>query len=490
MSGTAAARRPVALDDLAAGLRHFLIRAGATARDPFALVLLAFAGVVTIPAWIFGVGIDFMTAAALPVRRGAWFTGQLDWASPAATLRMTLAHLFPELVLLQLAWVLLVATAVQGALSIRRSTGGGAMPALPVGRRTRLLAEASVALAFVAAARVATLLLCGESVGHQVLHLYRWHGVTYPMTYPAAVAVSTLLGVLFGFPMVLGWMAVTRFDLRGVLRLALAVALILAAASFGIMAHAWSALLICVATSALVLVRLDDGSRRDAPARRSADVLRPRPSPGPLQQFRRDAWLGPVKTLWLFALLVIVPPLALAQRWPHAAFGLALVQALALAALPFFPLGLKLVPPAGHAPFSGYFVQAWSVLPVGRQRVTRAVYFHGLIASATVWLVGCAQVALRGGGPGFPVFELPAVFLAGAILLCEAVGDRTRGLLAVACLVGFQMVLPVAFVFLDTTLTAGRQFSLDGPTLAVAGYALGLLGGLPPLVHLRRGGSR
>jgi hypothetical protein len=165
-----------------------------------------------------------------------------------------------------------------------------------------------------------------------------------------------------------------------------------------------------------------------------------------------------------------------------------LAQLLVLTVLPFFPLGLNLTPSlTGSALFSGHFRRAWSPLPVPPERVTRATYLHGIAAAAVVWLVLCLQREILGGGSNgrwFPLFELPAVFLAGAIVLCEAVGDHRRGLLAVACLVGFQMVLPVAFALVDTTL--GAAVTLDRTTLTVGAYALGLLGGLPPLVHLKR----
>jgi hypothetical protein len=109
-----------------------------------------------------------------------------------------------------------------------------------------------------------------------------------------------------------------------------------------------------------------------------------------------------------------------------------------------------------------------------------------------VWLVLCGHVA-RGGGAsklwGLPLFELPAVFLAAAIVTCEAVGDRGRGLLAVACLAGFQMIVPTAVFLANAALDLSTvDFVRSQSFWRAEAFGLGLLGSLPPLVHLRRGG--
>jgi len=441
-------------------------------RNPFALALLAIAGAVSIPAWTFGV------AVAAPLS-----------GPPVHSVGVVVALLF-QLLLLQLPWVLLVAAALQGTMSGGRSAMARPVPALPVGLRTRLVAETLLAVVFVAVARVAFLLAAGPSFGTQMFLGFQWSGYTYQ----GALAVSTLLGTLFAFPLVLGWTAIARFDARGVVRLLLVAILLVAASDFGLMAHAWTALLICVAVSALVLARPDDGSRPPDRAGRAAAASLRRRSPGAEAQFRRDAGLGPVRSLWLFGLLVLVFPLGIELSMvaglprPPMVGALPFFQLLALAALPFFPLGLRLVPPSGNQPFSGYFLRAWSVLPVRPERVARAVYVHALGSAAVVWLVLWAQFALHGvQGLRLQVFEIPVVVLAGAIVLCEAVGDRTRGLLAVACLVGTHAV-PTAHLIVGSMLPSvampAEPWDLKSYTLLA--YGFGLLGGLPPLVHLRR----
>jgi hypothetical protein len=463
----------VAIEDLTAGLRHFLILARITARDPVALGILIFAGIVTIPAWTFGLGIDLLTAASSP-------------GGPAVATVRLMAEMFAMYVLAELMWALIVVAAVARTVSGRAASGtvrGRGMPALPIGPRARVAAEAFVAVAFVVIARVTVLILGGEPLARRFIHSMAW-GVSYP----AALAGSTLLGALFVFPMVLCWTAVAPYSARGLAKMVIVTAVLLAAGSVGAMTHPRTALLVSVALSALVLVRLDDGNRPEPRATGSPAALHYRRSPGPQTQFRRDAWLAPARTLWPLIMIAVPLPFVLSAPFPRSGAGVLLVlaQVLVLSALPFFPLGLKLVPSvAGSALFSGYFLRAWSPLPVPREQVIRATFLHGVVTAGIVWLVLCVHVLHRGGGTHALLFELPSVFLVGGIVVCEAVGDRRRGLLAVAALVGFHMVVPLAYVFVQLFGAWSAGFVKSGTGLTVEAYALGLLGGIPPLVHLR-----
>jgi hypothetical protein len=155
--------------------------------------------------------------------------------------------------------------------------------------------------------------------------------------------------------------------------------------------------------------------------------------------------------------------------------------------LTLFPFGLALVSPATSASrlFSGVFLRSWSALPVARESVIRAVYAHGLLAAGLAWLILYLQVRLRRAPLGPVLYDLPVVFLMAGIAVCEAVGDRRRGLVAVGALVAFLFGLPFAFALLPGTLGLYEPFSNEGMRLGIAGYAIGLAGALPPLVHLR-----
>ena len=299
-----------------------------------------------------------------------------------------------------------------------------------------------------------------------------------------------MAGVLLAFPMVLAWTAAAPLGGRGLAKPAFVSLLVLAGLLVGAFAHGWSAALLPLALTALVLNRVDSGDSRASHVGEAPIRLFHRRSPGSLQQVRRDGWLGPLRTLWPLAVIALGVPLVLETLYPRRFLFLPWLQILALTALPFFPFGLKLAGPGGLL-FGGRFLRSWSPLPVPRETVVRAVYAHGLIAAGLVWLVLCAHVARDGGASrlwGLPLFELPAVFLVAGIVTCEAVGDRGRGLLAVGCLAGFQMIVPTAWCLANATLDLSSvPFVRSESFWRAEAFGLGLLGSLPPLVHLRRG---
>jgi hypothetical protein len=502
-------------NDVAAGWRHFLNGVRMTARDPFALGLLAFAGAVTVPLWGFGLGIHPFDARHLP-----WPYGPVTFSGPAPT-ALELAVRFPhgEIVLAQLLGAALVAGAL-GPNSTRRrwpAASDRGMPALPLGPRARVVAEVFAVSLYVLIARAAVLGFGGVRLGHTLfghdpglatypevarLGITLLTSLAWPTAaYVASFVVNTLLGTLLAFPLVLAWATTTRLDARGLVKVAVAALLVFASASVGAMAHVGSALLVSVGVSAFLLVRLDDGSRAESV--HTPRPLRFRSCAGPPAQLRRDAWGGPARRLWWVLLLAVPLPLALTLLGRAIGFdseagraiglkGLALTTALllqwpTLLALALFPLGLALVPSATPAIrlFSGAFLRSWSALPVEPRRVVRAVYAHGLLAAAFAWLVLCLQMRLLGMRFGPALYELPVVFLMAGIAVCEAVGDRRRGLLAVGALAMFQFGLPFGFALLPEVSGSAVPFSRNGMALGIAGYAVSLAGALPPLVHLR-----
>jgi hypothetical protein len=316
--------------------------------------------------------------------------------------------------------------------------------------------------------------------------------------YASAFAVSTLLGALLVFPLVLAWSTTSRLDGRGLLRPAVATLLLFGAWSVGAMAHLMSAITVAALVSGLLLVRPDDGDRGAMP--RAARALRVRPSPGPVAQLRRDAWLGLLDRRWLFLALALALPFVptLAYRahpfgyasasWQSAqalAGTAALLQWLVLMALPFLPFGLALVPDARRgALFSGAFLRSWGALPVARESVVHLVYANGLLGAGLAWLVLWLQFALLGARYGPVLYLLPAGFLVASLAVCEAVGDRRRGLIAVGALLGFQFGWPLTYAGLDM-LGHLPTFIRQGERMTVVAYAVALVGILPPLVHLR-----
>ena len=161
-----------------------------------------------------------------------------------------------------------------------------------------------------------------------------------------------------------------------------------------------------------------------------------------------------------------------------------LLQWLVLTAAAFFPFGLALIP-AGTRPgalFSGAFLGSWRSLPVRRDTVVRVVYAQGLLGAGLAWLVLCAQVALLGARFGPLLYALPVVFLVAGLVVCEAVGDRKRGLTAIAALLGYQFGVPLAYALVTFLLGV----SSDSSRASAVACAVALVGILPPLIHLRR----
>jgi hypothetical protein len=516
MSATAVVPEPRLRNDFAAGGRHFLTRLRMTARDPFALGLLAFAGAVTVPLWAFGLRIHPLFARDCP-----WPGGLTTFTGPAPTLfQLAIRPPDPAVAFSLLLGAALVAGAALGRETAHRLWPAApvrGMPALPLGPRARVVADVLVAASCVLIARAFVLWLGGVRLG-RTLFGHDPALATYPevarlgmtllpslrseaLAYTSSFVMSTILGSLLSFPLVLAWATTMRLDARGLVKLAVAALLVFGAASVGAMAHVGSALLVCVGLSAFLLVRLDDGRRAGSalPAR----PLRFRVSAGPAAQLRRDAWQGPVERLWWVLLLAVALPLTLtaigrtsgfdspAARtiWLRGAASTTafLLQWPTLLALTLFPFGLTLVPSATPARglFSGAFLRSWGALPVWPERAIRAVYAHGLLAAGLAWLMLCLQVRLLGARLGPALYELPVVLLMPGLAVCEAVGDRRRGLIAVGALAAFQFGLPFAFALLVDALGAVPHFVWKGMPLGIAGYAVGLAGALPPLVHLR-----
>jgi hypothetical protein len=475
MSATAVLPAPRLRNDLAAGGRHFLTRLRMTARDPFALGLLAFAGAVTVPLWGFGLGVHPSEARHLPWPGGVVWFGR----STATALHLAVRFAHPAVVFSQLLGAALVAGALGPASARRRwpPARERAMPALPLGPRVRVAVDVLVAALWVVIARAFVLWLGGVRLGRMLFgpdpslamypELTRLVTTLLPtgsppsptLAYASSFVMSTILGTLLSFPLVLAWATTTRLNARGLVKLAVATLLVFGAASVGAMAHFASAVIVSAGVSAFLLVRLDDGSRAESV--RPARPLRFRASLGPVAQLRRDAWLGPARRLWWVLLLAVALPLTLTFMAATAfdplggvlglkdlAFLAALLlQWPTLLALALFPFGLALVPPATPATglFRGAFLRSWRTLPVAPERVVRSVYAHGLLAAGFAWLMLCLQARLLGlrlgsGGHGRLglLYELPAVFLMAGIAVCEAVGDRRRGLLAVGALATFQ----------------------------------------------------
>jgi hypothetical protein len=175
---------------------------------------------------------------------------------------------------------------------------------------------------------------------------------------------------------------------------------------------------------------------------------------------------------------------------PGGGHALLLVVAFAVVApICVAPLGISIT----HGDvFSGRYARAWAPLPLRPESVRRTVYVHALLTTTLVWLLFLAHslvvasLGLRGWGWPWTLPLGLVIPCAAGFLLCGAVGDRRRGFLSAATLATF---LPVHLVTLTGVWKDILGLSSGKLDLGVL-LALALLGGVPPLVHLRRSVAR
>ena len=430
--------------------RHSWVRLRMVMMDPGAMIVLVFAGVSTVPLWHLGLGIS--GRAFNPVH--------------------------PLVVVALLLWVPLVAMASSRGSLFRTSSGADVLPALPIGRRPRIVAETVVAILIVLLVRT-----LGFGLG---LDPSFQSGGRYLHYHAVRAALNTLLGVLVVLPLLLSWTAVPRLEARFLVKPFLVSAALYSALAGHRMATVSSAAIVSLGLAWLVLAL--EGT--EAPSLRLPRWLQRRPalfrtSDAPLAQLHWDRSLGTLRDFW--PLVAVALPLpwaarAIAMYWDgdplvaRATFGVFVVlQFLALFVVVLHPFGI-LVSSAGPAS-RGYFVRAWSALPVSRHHVVRTVYFHALITTGLLWLLLYAYARRL----DLALFELPFVALVAAVVLCEAVGDRARGLVAVGALIAYFAVPIFAM-----SVSPDRR-SLRMPWWAFAAvYLVAMIGALPPLVHLLR----
>jgi hypothetical protein len=209
-----------------------------------------------------------------------------------------------------------------------------------------------------------------------------------------------------------------------------------------------------------------------------------RASRSPLAQLWRDACLGPLRSAKLPVMisaagLVMAGAIARTHAGPEmlAAFVASMVPLLAAFWLAWHVLGTPTTTAGrGVAPgwFSGDIGLAWTRLPLRREWVMRAFYFHGVMTGLTFLALSLLGLAITGfpplfvgGIPGEPFSWIPllcAVPPLAGLMTCAAAGDRVRGSIS---LTSFAFIV-IALPYNSTPIAA----------------ACGLAGGLPPLVHL------
>lgn len=389
-------------------------------------------------------------------------------------------------------WPALPAIAASG-----RSTGGRgtairlrASPTLPVGPRMRAIAEATVVLSYVAVVRAIALLV-------------------FPTVGVVGGTSATAADLVVMLPTIVAWVAPAQSVNVYMLRPLLLAILLAGAVHVGTTATVLGLVCTSLVLTGVCLATVGHEWRSPRIQRRVPRAEeRARPGIDPGHRLRSDAWQLPAATwgpglLCLFLLLVVFLVFEARGYLPRYALpllgGLVSGTVIVLSLRPFDSnlIGMGLSGKQGAR--IGDFMRAWSVLPVRPESVLRLVYLHALVVAGGLWFGLVVAVVVRSwlrfgrlglttaDGGNLSLLLIPfaaAVPCLAGLLVAAAVGDRPRSIISGACfLLAFYGHL-VLLAFLDTTF--GPESTLPGLIDGAVLSALALLGGIPPLVHLRR----
>ncbi len=449
---------------------HLKIRAGACLRNPGAWIILVVFGLTAVFYW------PNVNAAKNPLenpREGlpllvTWFLWFWLWLAPP------------------MVWVRGRAAAGKGEAPL----GVGAAPALPVGPRTRAVAEATLALT--------------------VLGAIRWMTLSfYRGTWSVEVALATIAGACFLFPMAVAWALPVRnpgtFMVRPILIAVLAAVLHQTGGFFA----TWPGIVIgglSLSGFALLIADLElPELQRKVRTRGAADRFRRALEPH--RQLARDSWLPVIKAWgpWVF-LAVIVYGVCLiwdvrGDMWEWILFG-GFEAFLIITLQPLFrPFNSNLLAESlvgKHSVTRGDFMQAWRVLPVGREAVLRKVWFHGLLVGLILWAVPVAILVVRhrlleglwsltggiGGLMQFVVIGGLLVPVMAGLMVAVALGRRLEYAMSGLCLLLGVHVLFLVKVLLSEFFGRGSAVADAGPVLML--IVLVVVGAVPPLRFLHK----
>ncbi|MCD4748965.1 MAG: hypothetical protein K8R59_06295 [Thermoanaerobaculales bacterium] len=370
--------------------------------------------------------------------------------------------------------------------------GVGGVPTLPVGPRTRALAEAAF-----------TLVVLGI-IRHVAISIYQGQ-------WSWRASAETLAGGFFLLPVFLAWALPNRNPATFMLR-PLAVAVLAAGVHVagGFFDTWWGIVGAGLLLSALVLstagLEVPEWRTKGAPqpkSRRRREAIRP------TRQLSRDAWLPLLKSWgpWVFlaviayALCMILDVHGSSWKWIFfAGFEVFLVIILQPLLRPFNSNLVAESLVGKHEVSRGDFLRAWSVLPVSPAAVLRRVWLHGAVVGLVLWTVPVAMLIIRhrlleglwsvtGGIGNLMQFVVVGAFfvpMMAGLLVAVALGRRLE-----IALSGFSLLLGIHALFFVRILL--QELFGRGTPAAVGGTLLVLIilvavGSLPPLLFL--GGVR
>jgi len=391
------------------------------------------------------------------------------------------------------AWSMLAAMVIPGPAAGGRRVEPLAtrpLPSLPIGTRTRVMAEALLPLSLVGVVWL-PFLVFGVAPAISVNHFPGGDG------FRTAFAAHWLMGALTLLPVLLLFLAPAESTPFYLTRPLVPIALLFLALTLGLLATPLGLVATCLFLTAvsLLLVRW----RPSLPAVSAGAIPPPetryRVGRSPELTLRRDVWARPLPA----ALVLVVLQIALVGLDQIVAlpaysfcFGSMLLGSFLLSLVAIRPFGVDLIASAlaGKAGIRlGDFGRAWSVLPVRREAVARGVYLHGVVTGVaigamflganllTTWLKTREPRLLDAARAPGPEFFLPlaaAIPCLAGTLTAGAVGDSVRGIVS-------RVAIFAVFVGHLTCLIL--RVAPDVHALLL--IAIAATGGLPPLIHLR-----
>jgi len=444
-------------------LAHLQIRVIATLKDPVASLVLLAAALSGLVFWPWTTTSTIMSSGVDEYDLVLWW--MWVWLWPAVPMSFTAGRVTGK--------------------GLDTTFAARALPGLPVGLRTRAMAESAVVLSAVLIIRTLGCWLGDISPGGEYVK-------------------NVLLGAAIMAPALVAWgIPASTFGIF-MLRPALVATALLFLQWLGVMSTMAGA----VTASGLVLALLlwiaprefavpDPGKTRSLTARRF------RHARNPTSMLRHDTWARPMR-VWgvpvAIALVLMIGALVLDLRGTLPRWGLfataeiVLIMVLIPLLRPFDSklFGMSLVGRCGVR--FGDELKAWAVLPVRPVSVVRCAWLHGLILAGGLWMVMMAMVVtrtwVRFGTPGLraadggdlTIILLPTVVLIPMVpgfLAAAVVGDRLR-----AGLSGGLILLAVhgnIMLFVALRVLFGRESALPVVVDALFLAAAMLIASIPPL---------
>jgi hypothetical protein len=309
----------------------------------------------------------------------------------------------------------------------------------------------------------------------------------------------SLYGTVMMVPFIMAWAApAPSIQFYFMVRLPALVSLFFVALVTGLLATPLMCLATCFVLSLLVLLSVDLEFKLPDSRRRlkSAPETRWRLGRNPMTQLRRDLWLKPLPIGLLFFALE-GGLIALDRIVPFPEFGFYIASTLVLGFFFSFvvlrPMNSNLIATGitggSRNIKSGDFLNALSVLPLRRESILRGVYLHGLITGTLLWaaVIGTNLLStwLELGEARLVDFDgdhagkylIPYIALVPCIaggLTCAAKGDALFGFISLGSGIA---------VFMGHIVCLGCNLPM--PLHAGILVLLAVMGGLPPLKHLR-----